>query len=126
MLQLYVNGNAAQQKPQNPDKGAIFYTALASNAQLSNDHVHDGVKANFNPVTTQSIASGSWVAAPIGGGVYSQVVTMPAGMTCAAFNISFLLATGAPIFLTFVPASSNTYTVYINDNTQTITAVYTS
>src|ERR1700676_4041551 len=94
MIQLTINGNNAYEKPQNPDKGPVFFPAMERNVQRMNDHVHDGVKGNYNPVINQTIASGSWALAPIGGGVYVQTVTMPAGMTVANFDITLRLANG--------------------------------
>ena len=126
MLQLQINGNNTYQQPQTSDTGDVWFPALAANIAFMNNHIHDGVKANFNPVVLQTINSGSWAAAPAGGGLYRQLVTMPTGMAVANFQFQFRLSNGNIVDLSVEPQSASTYYVYINDNSQTITAVYSS
>ena len=126
MLQLVINGNNTYQEPQTSDTGDLWFPAMSANVAFMNAHVHDGVKANYNPVVTQTISSGSWAAAPAGGGLYRQLVTMPTGLTCAAFQFQFALSNGNRVELSVEPQSTNTYYLYINDASQTITAIYSS
>lgn len=127
MLQLQINGNNSYQKPQvGIDDSSIWMPALSSNIDFVNAHIHDGVKGQFNPVISQSILSANWVAAPIAGGIFRQLVTLPTGMSFANFQLEFRLSNNNPIVLSVEPQSANTYYVYINDATQTITAVYSS
>src|SRR5690348_3657565 len=84
-------------KPETNDKGNQFFPALELNAQLTNDHSHNGTDSALLPTvslvkSTQSIASGSWSATS--GGRYRQEVTLPAGFTFANTQMSFVITGG--------------------------------
>lgn len=111
-------------KPDPSDTGDVVFPALQTNIQKLNDHTHDGTDAALVAITTQSLLAINWVAAPIGGGLYRQLVTMPVGFLFDAVNISFRLTTGEFLYPSIERASATTYYIYINDNTLGVTAIY--
>lgn len=113
-------------KPANPDTGDIFWGALATNIQLSNDHIHDGTLGAVLPTVTQTIASGSWVAVSGQTGTYSQTVTVPTQFSYDSVEVSFRLSNGTKIYPSVTRVSSSQYIVYSNDNSQNFVAVYSS
>lgn len=112
------------EKPQNNDKGDTFFPAMERNIQKLNDHVHDGVTSAFLSSASQAIASGSWAAAPIGGGVYRQLIALPAGLNYDTCEIWFKLSTGEYVLPTVERASASTYYVYTNNNALAYVAFY--
>lgn len=117
------------QKPESGNNGAAFFPALESNIQQLNDHTHNGsnsalLTASSSTAVSQSILAASW--ASLGSGKYSQTVTMPGVITFDTHNIQLRnTSTGEIMLLSVTKASANTYTVYINDNTIALTAIYT-
>lgn len=111
-------------KPGNSDTGDIFFPNMAANMQALNDHNHDGVTSQLLYSKTQSIVSASWSAAPIGGGVYRQLITVPTGYSYDIASIWFKLSTGEIVYPSVERVSSTTFYVYVNDNTLNITAFY--
>lgn len=111
-------------KPQYPDTGDVWFPAMEQNIQLMNDHTHDGSNSQVLGSATQVIASGSWVASPIGGGSYRQLVTMPAGFSFDQCALWFQLSTGEVVYPSVERQSSTTYYIYTNDNTKTYKAFY--
>ncbi len=93
-----------------------------ANAQAQNDHTHNGTDGNLIAVAAQTILSASWLSGS--NGRYSQTITMPSPYTFDACQIDFRLSTGEVVYPGVVKVSSNTYTIYTNDNTKTYTAVY--
>lgn len=112
------------EKPQNPDTGDVFFPALERNIQRLNDHTHDGVNSQFLATTSQSILSANWVAAPIGGGVYRQLVTVPAGFSWDQCEAWFKLSSGETVYPALERVSATTFYVYTNDNTVAYTAFF--
>lgn len=113
-------------KPQNGiDTSDVWFPAMETNVQLLNDHTHSpGVDGNQLFVKTQAISSGSWAAAPIGGGLYIQTITLPTGYAYDTTDMWFRLSTGE-IFLPSIERVSGTqYKIYINDNSLAVTAFY--
>lgn len=110
--------------PASPDTGDTFYAALAFDIQRLNDHSHDGV--NSAPLSSFSIAvpSASWVAAPIGGGLYRQKVTLPAGVSYDTCELWFKLSSGEYVFPTVERVDGSNFYVYTNKNTLAYTAFY--
>lgn len=113
-------------KPANPDTGDIFFPAMATNAQLVNDHTHNGTLGALNTNNVQTIAAGSWVATS--GGTYRQLITLPSGSGYAfdfdSCMIEFRLSTGQMVYPTVEKVSSTTYYVYTNDNSLIYKACY--
>lgn len=114
-------------KPQNGvDQGVVVFPAMETNIQKMNDHTHN-VTANDGAqlaVLTQSILSANWLAAPVGGGVYYQTITMPTGMLYDSTDIFFRLSTGQIFLPTIVRLSATQYNIFINDQSKTVTALY--
>lgn len=111
-------------KPQSPDTGDIFFPAMEQNIQQLNDHTHDGTTSQLLSTNTQNILAANWVAAPIGGGQYRQLITVPTGFSYDVADIWFKLSTGELVFPTVERASATTYYVYTIDNSQTYVANY--
>lgn len=110
--------------PQDPDTGDIWFQALAFDIQRLNGHNHDGVNSAPLASTSQNILPGSWVAAPIGGGLFRQLVTMPGTIQYDTVNFWFKLSTGEVVYPSVERASANTYYIYTNDNSLTYVAYY--
>ena len=112
-------------KPQTNDRGSVVFPALEANWQQVNDHDHNGVNskkissASFDKLT-QTIAAGSWVL--VANGHYRQLVTLPGTNLFDNVTLSFRDDTGAWVYPTVVKNSSNTYYVYVSNNTLTLTA----
>ena len=116
-------------KPVSGDKGtAGFFTPMANNIQLLNDHTHNGVDsasltAQALVGVPQNILAANWVSTtPIG--FYRQLVTIPAGFDYDLVGITFRLSTGEYITPTVERVSDTTYYVYTIDNSLTFVAVY--
>lgn len=111
-------------KAQNPDTGDVFFPAMAFNVQQLNDHTHNGVNSQLLATTNQTIAAGSWAAAPIGGGVYRQLVNIPAGFSIDQCDLWFRLSSGEYVYPSVERQSSTSYYIYTNDNSKIYTAFY--
>lgn len=119
------------QLPETGDKGSIFFPALEDNITQLDGHSHNGTDSAFIPsssllLTTQSILAANWVAYGSGIGTYRQLVTMPGTLTFDLQVIHFRDASTGNYYqgLTLEKASANTYYVYINDSTVSLTAYY--
>lgn len=113
-------------KPQTDDTGDIWFPNLEDNWQRVNDHKHDGADSERLTPITQAIASANWVDQ--GNDTFSQVIDVTSAdssLTYDAIGIEFRLSNGDAIYPTVSKTSSTTYTIFINDNTQALTAVYT-
>jgi hypothetical protein len=69
-------------KPQTGDFGDVWFPALEDNAQLQNDHNHDGVNSEKIPAsslfsTPTTLLNASFAVQP--SGVYRATLTVPAG-----------------------------------------------
>lgn len=113
-------------QPQNDDGGDLFFPAMQSNIQQLNDHVHDGLTSALIPTVSQAISHTTWVAVVGVPGLYSQVVTMPTGLLFAKVVIQLRDSTGNVVENQIDAATSNTYTVFTNDNTLDLVAEYAS
>lgn len=117
------------QKPQTGDKGSVFFPGLEDDLQQLNDHTHNGSNSSLIPsssvtAVTQSVAHAGWGSSV--GGLYSQVVSMPAGITWGTKAITFIDATANRVLLlSHVQVTSNTFRVYCNDPTIDLTVLYT-
>ena len=116
-------------KPSTGDRGSVWFANLEDNITLSNSHDHDGtdgeaIAAKYITKATDSVAAGSWVAVAGQAGTFSQTKTLPSGYLMATTQIHFLDPNGHPLMLSVEKASATTYTVFINDNSLTLTAVY--
>ena len=126
------------QKPETNDRGSDFFPALEDNAQIQNDHFHNGTDSALIPaasVTKYSctIPAASWSSD--GGGNYSFVITtastpaLPTGISGATapandvyyYNIHFKVGTagatyGDTLYLDCERESATSITVRTNDN----------
>ncbi|MBX3017981.1 MAG: hypothetical protein KF767_08835 [Bdellovibrionaceae bacterium] len=118
-------------KPETGDRD--FWNDLEDNAQLQNDHNHDGVNSEkISPgdldKTVQDIAQVSWVAVSGEPGTYKQTITVPAGHTLANVQMKFFVNGGGEdgfeVHPTIRKASSTTFDIFINDNSVALKAVY--
>lgn len=105
--------------PINPDTGDIVFPALAQDIQQLNDHNHDGINSAPLARNSANILPGAWVAAPIGGGLYRQLVTVPAGLNYDDVDLWFRLSTGEFVYPSVERVSNTTFYVYTNDNSLT-------
>jgi hypothetical protein len=109
-----------------------WWDNITFNWNRLNGHSHNGVdSAKITPTSitkaTQQILAANWVAGT--GGNYTQTVTLPAGyLFSTGLSAKFYIYTGGnitdEIAITPVRASDSTYTLEVNDNTITLTAVY--
>lgn len=111
-------------KPSNPDTGDQFFPAMEQNIQRMNDHNHDG--SNSAPLTTvsQQILAAAWLAAPVGGGVNRQLVTIPDPFDYDVCTILFKLSSGEYVYPSVERVSNKTYYIYTNTPALTYTAFY--
>lgn len=109
-------------KPIYPDSGDAFFPAWEDNAQYINDHTHG--PGSGNPIGSWSISapSANWAAAPIGGGLYRQTVTLPSPLnydTCEIWVKDS--ATGNYIVPSIERIDASNFYVYTNDSSLTYT-----
>lgn len=113
-------------KPETDDTGDTWFSDLEDNIQRLNDHSHNGTDSELITPTTQSIASGSWVSQ--GNNTYSQVIDVTSANSAFTYDtvsMEFRLSNGDVFYPTVEKESPTTYTIYINDNSETLTAIYT-
>ena len=110
--------------PQPPDTGDKFFPAMEFNIQRLNNHTHNGTDSQLLSSTSQTILAANWSAAPIGGGIYRQLVTVPTGFNYDVCQIWFKLSTGEYVYPSVEKQSTTQYYVYTNDNTLEYTAYY--
>lgn len=111
-------------KPQNPDTGDVWFPAEEANIQRLNDHNHDGANSQFLSTVSQSILSAGWTAAPQGGGLFRQTLTVPSGMTYDTCDVWVLRSTGERAYATMERISSTTFFLYTNDSSLNYTVQY--
>ena len=110
-------------QPQNGDTGDVFYGALAQDINQVNSHNHDG--SNSAPLATQTVSLfPGWSAAPVGGGLYYQTVTLPGALTYNNCDMWFKLSTGELIYPTITQQSFNSFNIYCNDPSQSINCYF--
>ncbi len=108
-------------KPEAGDKGIIFFPAMEDNIQQMNEHTHNGVDSQtIGPGALVSeivvLVAANWVAQ--GGGTFRQLVTCPGSLTYDNTSKEYRLASdSSPFFPTVEKVSSNTFYIYVNDNT---------
>ena len=118
--------------PETGDRGSSFFPDLNFDIARVNSHKHDGEDSeqiNIKDIqkTTQVISADDWEA-DSGGGTYSQTVTLPVGITFDETIINLIVSggdyDGMIVHPTVVKATSGSYVVIINDDTQTLRATY--
>lgn len=119
--------------PTDGDRGSTWFDDLEDNIALDDAHTHDGITSPFIPSQniskqTQNILAGNWVA--VGGqqGTFSQTVVTPSGVTLANMLPKFQVNSGGDlgdiIYPTIHQISSNSFEIFINDNSLDILASY--
>lgn len=112
--------------PETDDTGDLWFPAIEDNFSQLDAHSHNGTdSARLTPIT-QVISSGSWASE--GNSTWSQTITITsanASLTVDGTSMEFRLSNGSIIYPTVEKVTSTTYKIYINDNTQSLTALYT-
>lgn len=117
--------------PDTGDKGSVFFPALEDNIVHLNAHDHNGINSVKIDATgliasTLAVPNGSWVL--VANGIYRQLLTLPVGMDFSTKLIKYTFASGAlsgqVVFPREEKVTTNTYYVYLNDNTVDLTAAY--
>jgi hypothetical protein len=111
-------------KPANGDTGDLFFPAMASNCDWMNNHTHNGTNSQPLASLTQTVLAANWTLAPIGGGVYMQTLTVPAGFSYDQCQIWFKLSSNQYVYPSIERASATTFNVFINDNSLSLIANY--
>lgn len=120
-------------KPENQDKGGVFWDALALNIVKDDAHTHDGVTSA--PVQSYNLARGTvsvpattgWVA--MADGRWKYTVTMPAGYTWGACNPRTFISGGTydqhQVFASLVPVTTTTFEVHMLTNDTALSIIFT-
>lgn len=93
-------------------------------------HDHDGTDSTLltpNAITKySSTISGSAWGSDLGGGMYKQTITVPAGISeFNSFDVMvYITSTGERIFPRFIRTSATTYEIYSNDSSLACTVKY--
>ena len=118
--------------PSTGERGT-WWTNLTDNFSRLDSHSHNGIDSPLLPTTslaktTQTILSANWSAVSGQPGTYSQTVTVPAGYDMASIAIKFYFSGGSQDGAEVIPSiekvSATSFKIYINDNTQTLKAIY--
>lgn len=123
MAQTLSNGYI---KPETGDRGNVFFPALESNIQQVNDHNHNGsnsekLSSEALEALTQTINPVDWVLQA--SGLYRALVTMTGSLQFDTTGIS-LRANSKPLYGDVERVTANSFYVYVNDNTLTVSVVY--
>lgn len=115
------------QKPSPNDPGSIVFPAMEQNIERLDNHNHNGLnsrklEAASIAATTETIASASWVADS--DGLFSQVVTLPAGYNYGTCSMKFRLPDGSDIFPEIEREADNQYKIIFADNSTNVIALY--
>jgi hypothetical protein len=109
-------------QPESGEKGAPVFSALNSNAQILNDHTHDGTDSELidsihieKHATT--LPTASWVSGARG---FSQTVTCPGSVTLDKVALRFRVKSGSLqhqfVHPTVEPTSLTSFVVIVNDS----------
>lgn len=107
-------------KPEANDKGPVVFPALEDDIQQLNDHDHDGSNSKLLPstslvATSQTILAANWVS--LGGGNYSQQVTMSPGTLYDTTTLTFRdPTTGEYLYPSVAKVSAAVFSVASNTN----------
>ena len=115
------------QVPETGDKGDVIFPAMEANIEQLDAHAHNGSdspKLDRKAIDSisQTALAASWASQ--GNGIYRQTITMPAGLLFDTVSIETRLSTGEVVDLEIEKVTANTFYLYINDNTQTVTILY--
>lgn len=112
-------------KPETGDKGSVFFPKLELNWQRVNDHNHDGsnsalVSSAALSRVTQAILAAAWAGTP---GDYAQIVAYPAGVVKTT-PVQIVDTVSNEIVYPKIVRGNTSMTIYSNDNTLAVTAIY--
>lgn len=114
-------------KPENGDKGSTVFSALNGNADILNDHTHNGTNSELIPFANiaesrysdskVNLPTASWVAGARG---FSQTVTCPGTITLDKVDLRFRVRAGSLqhqwVYPTVEPTSLTSFVVIVNDS----------
>ena len=116
------------QQPEIGDRGGVFFPGLEANIQQVNDHNHNGV--NSERITSEAIIalSDSTSLIPVNwvlqaSGIWRAPVTMPGALLFADTTIQ-LRTNNRFLYADVENITINTFYVYVNDPTLTVTVLY--
>lgn len=120
-----------QKRPENLDRGSVFFDALRDNITLQDAHTHNGTNSPQIPVDsfaklTVAVPNIGWTA--VGDGFFKRTVTMPGSFVWGGTHIR---ATGSggtyadrPIEAKFVKLTPTTFEVHLMVSNQALTLVF--
>jgi len=119
-------------KPEDGDRGSLFWDALADNAQIQNDHTHDGQDSELIPATsTQALTQDISVWSDQGIAGFRATVTLPTGITFSDFQMEFIVTVsddaaqvGSRMLPTIIKVTEGVYYAYVYKTGMTLRAVY--
>lgn len=112
--------------PEDGDRGSSWFSDLESNIQRVNDHNHNG--ANSEKLTAEAVVALTDTINPVdwavqANGLYRASVVMPLSLEFDTTSIG-LRSNNKPIYGDIEKLTSNSFYVYVNDNSLTVTVVY--
>lgn len=115
-------------KPDSGDRGNVFFPALENNIQRLNDHTHNG--SNSEKLTSEalvalldstSLVPANWTLHS--SGLYRAPVVMPGSTVFDTTTVSLRL-NGKPLYGDIEKLTINTFYVYVNDPSISVTVLY--
>lgn len=114
--------------PETGDRGNVFFPSLESNIQRLNDHNHSGsdsekltIEALEGLTDTTSLVPANWVLQA--NGIYRAPVTIPGNRLFDTTTIS-LRANNKTLYGDVEKVTGNTFYVYVNDPSLSVTVLY--
>jgi hypothetical protein len=116
-------------KNESGDRGSDFFPDLEFNIQRINDHNHNGVNSAPIAITAiegidQTVLAAGWAAVAGQTGTYKQTVTVPTGIDLDSHYPRIKDANGNILYLTIDILTTETFDVFINDNTAVLQVAY--
>lgn len=118
-------------RPDNLDRGSVFFDALRGNITLTNNHTHNGVNSSFIPVDsfaklTVNLTDTGWTA--VGDGTHKKTVTMAGSFTWTLPNITVYGVGGTYNNQIFYPkmlrVTDTTFDIFMLLNNQALKLVF--
>ena len=118
-------------RPNNLDRGSIFFDALRDNITLMNNHTHNGLNSAAIPVDsfakfTASVTNSGWTAN--GDGTFKKTVTMPGSFVWTGTHTQTYGVAGTYadqiIYPKMVKLTPTTFEVHLFVNNQALLLVF--
>jgi hypothetical protein len=119
-------------KPEDGDRGSVFWDAMADNFQIQNDHTHDGNDSEPLPSTSITATSqniDTWTE--VSTDMWRATVTLPTGITFSDFGMEFIITAsddandeGQRIHPTVTKITESSMYVYVHKDGMTVKAIY--